>query len=80
MAPNRRGREEQTSGGESAGETAHVGRRGGKTTMTGSMVRKTFWIDQDTEDALRRHAEVSGIPESELFRQALRRHYGIEEP
>lgn len=80
MSPNSRRRDGPTPKGESAAETVHVGRRGGKTTMTASMVRKTFWIDQDTEDALRRHAEASAIPESELFRQALRRHYGIEEP
>lgn len=54
------------------------GRRGGKTTVTDVMVRKTFWIDRDVEDRLRREAFETGRTEAEIVREALRDRYGIE--
>jgi hypothetical protein len=46
--------------------------------MTDVMVRKTFWIDRDVEDRLRREAFESGRTEAEIVREALRDRYGIE--
>ncbi|MFW6012203.1 MAG: hypothetical protein ACOC7L_01230 [Acidobacteriota bacterium] len=77
MSPTPGSRRDAASRSEAASETAHLGRRGGKTTATPARIRKTFWVDQDAEDALRRDAEASGLPESEVFRQVLRRHYGL---
>lgn len=54
------------------------GRRGGRTTVTRQMVRKTFWIDRDVEDRLREEASHSEDNESELVRRALRLYYGLE--
>jgi hypothetical protein len=55
-----------------------LGRRGGRTTVTQQMVRKTFWIDRDVEDRLREEAFHSEQNESELVRRALRLYYGLE--
>lgn len=60
------------------GEPAPRGRRGGTTTISEYMVRKTFWIDRDVEERLRRDAFESGRSEAELVREALRQFYGIE--
>ncbi|MFW6012202.1 MAG: hypothetical protein ACOC7L_01235 [Acidobacteriota bacterium] len=79
MAPKQKRPEAGTSEGEAAAETAHVGRRGGKTTATPGSIRKSFWIDQDAEEALHRDAAASGIPKAELLRQVLRRHYGLDD-
>lgn len=65
--------------GEKGQEEAPLrGRRGGKTTITPAMVRKTFWIDRDVEERLREDAFRSERTEAELVRQVLRDHYGIE--
>jgi hypothetical protein len=63
---------------DETGERPPHGRRGGKTTVTDLMVRKTFWIDRDVEDRLRRDAFESGRTEAEIVRQALRDFYGID--
>ena len=55
------------------------GPRGGKTTRSKSgMVRKSFWIDPDVEEALRRMAFEDRRSESEIVREALRRFFQIE--
>lgn len=59
-------------------EPAPRGRRGGTTTISEHMVRKTFWIDKDVEELLRRDAFESGRSEAELVREALRRFYDVE--
>jgi hypothetical protein len=63
---------------EDPGREPLVGRRGGKTTLTPAMVRKTFWIDRDVERRLRRDAFDTGRTEAELVREALRVYYDIE--
>lgn len=56
------------------------GPRGGKTTRSKSgMVRKSFWIDPDAEEALRRMAFEDRRSESEIVREALRRFFKIED-
>lgn len=55
------------------------GRRGGRTTMTPLLVRKTYWIDREVEQVLREDAFRSGRSEAEIVRLALRRHYEIED-
>lgn len=55
------------------------GRRGGTTTVTPVMVRKTFWIDRDVEERLRREAFEAQRSEAELVREALRRYFDIED-
>ncbi len=60
------------------GERPLRGRRGGKTTITPLMVRKTFWIDRDVESRLRKEAFDTGRTEAELVREALRVYYDIE--
>lgn len=56
------------------------GPRGGKTTVSadGALIRKTFYIDRDVEDALRDEAHRSRRTEAEIVREALRERYGIE--
>lgn len=44
------------------------------------LLRKTFWLDADVDEALRRQAAQFGIPEDELFRRILREHYGLQDP
>lgn len=55
------------------------GRRGGRTTMTPLLVRKTYWIDREVEQILREDAFRTGKSEAEIVRLALRRHYEIED-
>lgn len=43
------------------------------------MVRKSFWIDPDVEDALRRMAFEKRRSESEIVREVLRLFFEIED-
>lgn len=54
------------------------GRRGGRTTVTPALIRKTLWIDREVDELLREEAYRSGRPASELVRRTLRRFYDIE--
>ena len=56
------------------------GPRGGKTTVSsdGLLVRKTFFLDREVEEALREDAFKTRRTEAEIVRQLLRDHYGIE--
>ena len=56
------------------------GPRGGKTTVSadGLLVRKTFFLDREVEEALREDSFRSRRTEAEIVRQLLRDHYGIE--
>lgn len=56
------------------------GPRGGKTTVSrdGAMVRKTFYLDWDVEEALRDEAHETRRTEAEILRQILRDHYDLE--
>jgi hypothetical protein len=56
------------------------GPRGGKTTVSkdGAMVRKTFFIDCDVDEALRKDARKKRLTEAQVLRQLLRDAYGIE--
>lgn len=44
----------------------------------GALVRKTFYLDRDVEEALRDEAHHSRRTEAEIVREALRERYGIE--
>lgn len=56
------------------------GPRGGKTTVSadGALVRKTFFIDREVEEALREESYRTRRTEAEIVRWLLRDHYGIE--
>lgn len=54
------------------------GRRGGTTTVTPVMVRKTFWIDRDAEERLRKESFRTDRSEASLVREALRLFFDIE--
>lgn len=56
------------------------GPRGGRTTVSadGALVRKTFYLDRDVEEALRDEAHQTRRTEAEIVREALRERYGIE--
>jgi len=56
------------------------GPRGGRTTVSsdGTLIRKTFYIDRDVEDALREECFRTRRTEAEIVREALRDRYGIE--
>lgn len=56
------------------------GPRGGRTTVSsdGALIRKTFYIDRDVEDALREECYRTRRTEAEIVREALRDRYGIE--
>lgn len=43
------------------------------------MIRKTFWIHRDEEEALRRAAFEQRISEAAIIRQLLREHFQIDE-
>jgi len=59
---------------------AAKGPRGGETTVSKSgMVRKTLWLHGDEADALREKAYQERRAESEIVREALRAHLGIED-
>ncbi len=61
-------------------EDEFVGPRGGRTTVSadGALLRKTFYIDRDVEEALREEAYRTRRTEAEIVRQLLREHYGLE--
>ncbi|MDA8021273.1 MAG: hypothetical protein MPN21_27885, partial [Thermoanaerobaculia bacterium] len=54
---------------------------GGKTTISkdGNLVRKSFFIDRDVDQALRDDAHRQRRSEATIVRELLRRHYGIED-
>jgi hypothetical protein len=56
------------------------GPRGGKNTVSadGLLVRKTFFLDREVEEALREDSYKTRRTEAEIVRQLLRDHYGIE--
>ena len=57
-----------------------TGPRGGETTVSKSgMVRKTLWLHGDEAEALRERAYRERRAESEIVREALRAHLGIED-
>lgn len=62
-------------------EDVKTGPRGGKTTVSrsGRLIRKTFWLHPDEEEALRRAAFEERRSEAAIVRQLLRRHFGIED-
>lgn len=56
------------------------GPRGGKTTVTKSgLIRAVVYLHPDEREALRRAAFEEDRPASEIMRQALRKHLGLEE-
>ena len=56
------------------------GPRGGTTTVSESgLVRKTIWIHEDENAALRRDAYEQHLPETEIIRRMIRERYGIED-
>ena len=60
--------------------TPTTGPRGGETTISKSgMVRKTLWLHGDEAEALRLRAFKERRAESEIVREALRSHLGIED-
>ncbi|MGH6692486.1 MAG: ribbon-helix-helix protein, CopG family [Gammaproteobacteria bacterium] len=57
-----------------------IGPRGGKTTRTKTgAVRKTLWLGPQEAAALARLAAKERRAETEIVREALRRHLGIED-
>jgi hypothetical protein len=61
-------------------KTPPKGPRGGETTVTKSgMIRKTIWLHGDEAEALRDRAYKERRSESEIMREALRTHLGIED-
>jgi hypothetical protein len=56
------------------------GLRGGRTTVSadGTLVRKSFMIDRDTEKALRTTAHRTRQSEGAIVRDVLRRHFGLD--
>ena len=57
-----------------------TGPRGGETTISKSgMVQKTLWLHGDEAEALRMRAFTERRAESEIVREALRAHLGIED-
>lgn len=55
-----------------------TGPRGGRTTRneTGAM-RKTYWLDEDVVEALRRRAFEERRTEKSIVHEALRRYLGL---
>lgn len=43
------------------------------------MVRKTLWLHEDEAEALRRAAFEERRAETDIVRELLRRHFGIED-
>jgi hypothetical protein len=43
------------------------------------LVRKTFFIDRDAEEALRDEAHKKRVTEAEIVRQLIRERYGLDE-
>jgi len=56
------------------------GPRGGRTTVSKSgLVRKTLWIHEDENEALRQAAFDRRTSETEIVRRLLREHFQIED-
>ena len=56
------------------------GPRGGKTTVTKrGLIRTVVYLHQDERKALKLAAAERDVPASEIMREALRRHLGIED-
>ncbi len=56
------------------------GPRGGKTTVTKrGLIRTVVYLHQDERKALKMAAAERDVPASEIMREALRRHLGIED-
>ncbi len=63
-----------------ASEPKAEGPRGGKTTVSKrGLIRKTLWIHRDENEALRKAAFEERKTETEIVRQLLRQHFGIED-
>lgn len=63
-----------------ARKTPSEGPRGGKTTVSKrGLIRKTFWIHQDENEALRKAAFERRTTETEIVRRVLRRHFKISD-
>ena len=62
-------------------EDTPTGPRGGKTTVSksGNLIRKTFWLHPDEEEALRRAAFEQRRSEASIVRELVRRHFDIED-
>lgn len=62
------------------GQKGRRGPRGGTTTVSadGALVRKTFYIDRDVEEALREESFRTRRTEAEIVRETLRDRYGLE--
>ena len=57
-----------------------TGPRGGKTTISKrGLIRKTFWIHHDENEALRKAAFDRRTTQTEIVRRLLRRHFRIED-
>lgn len=52
-----------------------LGPQGGRTTVTKHRIRRTFFIDRDADEAVRRRAEETGQPEAAVIREALRAYF-----
>ena len=63
-----------------ATEAQRTGPRGGKTTVSkGGLIRKTFWIHEDENEALRRAAFEERTTETEIVRELLRQRFDIHD-
>lgn len=56
-----------------------MGPRGGETTRRRGQVKKTVWINDDEDAALRRLAYEEHRSEASIVREALREYLGLEE-
>lgn len=56
-----------------------VGPRGGETTRKRGQVKKTVWINEDEDEALRKIAYEEHRSEASVVREALREYLGLEE-
>lgn len=55
------------------------GPRGGTTTRTGGMVKKSLWLHKDEAEALRKAAFDEYRSEASIIREAVRRYFGLED-
>jgi hypothetical protein len=54
-----------------------IGPRGGETTRKRGQVKKTVWLHDDEEAALREAAYQRRASEASLIREAIRRYFGL---
>jgi hypothetical protein len=54
-----------------------IGPRGGETTRKRGQVKKTVWLHDDEEAALREAAYKRRMSEASLIREAIRRYFGL---